>query len=449
VRNTVPQHLLYVPTHRPARDAAEAYMHECARLSGLLNAPVPFVLIEATRGPWVPQHGELLRKLSGELGVPAYHVTVDAFERFLGALLHRHLRASRGEALYLAYLLQPLGTAYGAGPNKAALAGAALGATVLHRRDSDTLPPSSHDMVRFPGELEIEAIGKPLRDVALRGDGSTDAHELVRIVASAYQGDPPHDRRTLFDAGVEFAREIERLGSPDASDEELNESIKEYFLDEPQRSYDDDFLELDMTGRTEMGVSCLYGVWRELPEMPLQDTLGCDYMQKNLSYKLRRPVVFHSRKVRHTYESTRSARRAQVAVEYAMRDLRYLLLWRVWVAHNRNIEARPQAFLSPAGVLSNEAYADSFERARSDADRDALVEVITGFARVHEAAAKTAQGALADLLSATSAAAQRAGEKLIDEVLRGIDDFCFLVRAWPRLIDAAQQCQEHLTTHRP
>lgn len=440
----VTQHVVYVPTHRPALAAVETYMRECAHLSQQSDDPVPFLLVEATREPWVETHADLVHKLADELELPAYHLTVGAFEQFLQPVL-AHLGASPGESLYLSRLLQPLGVAYGAGPNKAALVGAALGTTALHRRDSDTLPSFVDGLDRYPGELEIEAIGRPLGSVRLRDGGAADSPAPVGIVASAYHGDPAYDRRALFDAGAAFAREVERLDRPDADDAELDALVRRYLVDEPQRDYgDDDFFELDTTGRSEVGVSCLWGVWRELPEMPLRDTLGVDCVRKDLMDKLGRPVVFHSRKVDHRYDPFRSERQLGTTVEYALRDLRYILLWHVWDAHNRTLRAHPDMFVAPTGLLSNAAYADSFEQARRNVDRAALSRLVADFARIHAEAAHSAQEPLAEYLAATSASARATGEKLIDEVLSGIDDFCFLVRLWPRLIDAAQQCREHL-----
>lgn len=434
------KHVLYVPTHRPAPEAIDGYIHEAAFLSELLGQTVPFVLIEARPGPWVEHHADLVRQLGSERGVRTHHVTPESFDRFLGAILAR-LGASHGESLHLARLVQPRGTAYGAGPNKAALIGAALGALVLHRRDSDTAPAVRDGVRRFPGELDVQAIGKPLRDVALRGE-IQDRGDIVYLAASAYRGDPPIDRRSLFEAGREFVRGLEALASPGASEADMNAFLDEYFIGEPGRDHDEDFLQLDGTAKAEMGVSCLFQVWRELPEMPILDTLGCDYVHKNLLYKLGRPVVFHSRKVLHRYDVTRTGPRPEVAASYALRELRQLILARVWTGNKASLTTG--VLMSPDGRMSNEGFSFAMEQARASADRPALRELVGQFARVYGEAAAATTGDLAAMLAATATAAHEAGESLVDDVLTGIDDFCHLIRMWPRLIDCAQQCSAAL-----
>jgi hypothetical protein len=430
----------YMPTNRPSVNSARYAIQECSVLQGMTGQEHLFVLVEHDRSTHAGEHAEVLTQGATEYGVPTLHVTTDRWVEILDLIL-RELPGAEADRERFLRLLSPTGVAYSAGPNKAFLIAAAFGVDTVHRRDSDHIPDQRADGPAFPGVLEAKAIGTLLGEVspvtnraAARVDRSS---EPVYFVGSGMFGDPPHDRRDLLSLDARFVAQIEQLSSPDASLDDLLAEVHTYFIDEPATRYEDDFYELDRTGRTELGVSCLWRVFLELPEMPIHDTLGCDYFQKNLLYQLSRPVLFHSRKMRHEYDPERARGFGlERFVDYSMRDLRYLILWRVWTAHNRYIRAHVGEYLRSDGSLNATLYA----RGLADAAESVLPDTsgIPGsFADIYATAAASASGSAAERLRAVSDSARALGSLAVEQVRTGIDDFVWLIERWGDLVSCA------------
>lgn len=400
------------------------------------------VVIEHREDEHVTEHADRLRRLRDKAGAGTLHVTRAVWQEWLATVIESMDPSPRDETRFRR-LLDPEGVAYSAGPNKAALIAAALGADVLHRRDSDLAVMDRSAGPAFPGVLESRAIGRSIEAVdpiANVDRVPTDERVgIVGFVGSAYWGDPPHDRRALLAIDPDFVVQIERLSSPNSSPEELRAEVEEYFVTEPALRYDDDFYEVDLTGRTELGVSCIVRIFLQLPEMPIADTLGCDYFQKNLLYQLGRPVLFHSRKMEHRYtdgDARRNDLRATTA--YGLRDLRYLILWRVWSEHNRTIRSDPTRFVRADQQLDTDAYASSFDAALEQV-QPSLASVPEGFARIHDDAAARSSGETRARLMAIAEAARHARDDVIEDVALGVSDFTWLTRRWSQLVDAATQ----------
>ncbi|MGH8963750.1 MAG: DUF6271 family protein, partial [Actinomycetes bacterium] len=306
------------------------------------------LLVEHDDGDRISEHSAALDEDRSRHGVPVLHLTVSAWRRVLsGILAESGLDAADRDRA--GNLLTRQGVAYGVGPNKAFLVSAALGVDTVHRRDSDHLPDTRDGGPTYPGLLETRAIGRPVREVSPITNADAVPPEqwdqIVLFTGSGMFGDPPHDRQELIAAGEEFGVRVLGLSSPWMSPENLLRDVRGYFVGESTIRYDDDFYAIDDSGRTELGVSCQRRIFLELPEMPIPNTLGCDYFQKNLLYQLDRPVMFHSRKMRHSYDARRAESSVESYVDYSMRDLRYVVLWPIWSRHNENIRANPATFL--------------------------------------------------------------------------------------------------------
>ena len=301
-----------------------------------------------------------------------------AWQRILERILHNagfDAGFDDGDRDKARELLTRQGVTYASGPNKAFLTAAALGVETLHRRDSDHLPDAEEGTARLPGIMEVQAIGRRVRDVApLRSADSLTPQELdqeILFVGSGMFGDPAHDRRELIAAGEEFGVRILGLSSPWLSPEKRLRDVRGYFTSEASVRYEEDFFQVDDSGRTELGVSCLRRVFLNLPEMPIPDTLGCDYFQKNLLYQLSKPVMFQSRKMRHDHDAQRKQSTMAQFVDYSLRDLRYIVLWPIWSRHNENLRNAPPTFVRADGSLDTAWYAGSFRQALAEKSLEA------------------------------------------------------------------------------
>lgn len=431
--------LFYIPTNRPCESALSSYLQEAAHLANTQDAPVTFALIETADAPHVSIHSQIIAQAVDNTGLRAVHLTAKAQNIFLQKLVS--VAGFKGEeAAKISALLLSKEVSYGAGPNKAALLAAALGADTLHRRDSDTEPMIIEDRPCYASELEARYAGSNLRDYASEINKSDEVEQdsVILFVGSDYSGDLPVDRMELAELSVDLMMEHDRLEHPNASREEHEETVRSYFLERNEASYSGDKVEVDMTGATELGVSCIHRVFLQLPEMPISNTLGCDYFQKNLLYRLDWPVIYHNRRVVHRYTSDRDTRsNGEQFIRYNLMDARYKLLWRIWSRHNRNMEAHVDELLNAqeGGLIDTEWYANSFDGAASGVPREELRSIIDDLASIYRQAFKLSNNnskfkQLAELLASRR-------EQLIDEVLTGISDYTALIRAWPRLITAA------------
>jgi uncharacterized protein DUF6271 len=426
-----------MPADRPCTEAIHNAVSECSLLRQHTAHDYIFLLAEHN-GVASDEHADAIERASRRFAVGCVHLTPGRWDAILSKMLSPgSFSVSAQERIRS--LLAPRDVAYSAGPNKAFLVAAALGIGTLHRRDTDQVPDDRSGSTLFPGVLEAAAIGRPAGEVTPLAGTSAPAPSLlgrpVSFVGSSVFGDSGHDRRDLLTLGEEYVVRLERLARPAVPAGQLRSLVHDKFVTQPATRYDSDFYEVCDSTRTAIGVSCVRGIFRELPEMPILQTLGSDYFQKTLLYQLGRPVLFHSRKMRHCYDRERAANSdTGRAVAYALRDLRNLILLRVRSALNAAVREHPQAYLLPGGSLDAERYADGL-LAASREELPAAEGIPREYAEVYACAAGFARGALAARLHAVAEASRRGD--FVADVGRGVADYSWLIRRWRALVRAA------------
>jgi hypothetical protein len=439
--NSIAGHLFYIPTNRAVAASLRAYVSDVECLRANSNKPVYYALVESVDGSAQAMNAQEIKRLREQASVDIIHFTTARQQQYVNQVIEQ-AGFTGSTAQRLQTLLLPSKIAYGAGPNKAALLATGLGVNVLHRRDSDTEPQSYESKALYPSEIEGKLLGHKLSEFANEIANSTtvDSSSMIYFVASDYQGDLPVDRLELAELSLDLLIEYERLDNPSASFAELEEGVRSYYLERNLVPYERDEFQVDTTGQTELGVSSVYRLFCDLPEMPITETLGCDYMQKNLLYRLNWPVIYHNRRAVHHYSADRDTRNnAAEYIRYNLMDARYKLLWCIWKRHNRNIEEHLQQLLSTETqtIINAYWYAQSFEVAANSTSREELMTILSGVAAINVKAAELSHepdgkyAKLADILSSKA-------ETLVDEVLQGISDYTFLIRNWRKLILSAQ-----------
>lgn len=426
--------LLYVPTNRRCSDRLDELVRE-AQVISRSERSCTVALIEHQEAHWTPEHRQILNRARQTHAVDVLHVTHPAASLFLAGVIGR-LGLDTPSAERLMAMLNPQELAYGAGPNKAALIAIALGSSTVHRRDSDVWVDDWPSGPAYPCVPEIEALGRPVTELvrdahAGAGDG------VVQFVGTSAFGSPPQDRRDLWSAGEQFIVELERLGSPHRSAEYLLEDMRQYLIVDPETRYTDDFLEVDRIGRTVMSACAMTDIFRQLPEMPIHRALGSDYMQRMLLQDLGRPLVFHSRKVRHRYDKAREEHKDSDAVsDYAQRDLRHLMLWPILTHHREALKKSPRMFMNSDGTLDTARYAENLSKSLME-----MLPVVSttpaAFSSIYHTASEHVDdnNAAARLRRVADVVATSA--IFVDEVAEGVLDYCFLCRHWPALVASA------------
>ncbi|MGF7206588.1 hypothetical protein GGE65_001149 [Skermanella aerolata] len=434
----MPANLIYVPTDRQCADQVEQLAQEALLIRERTGSCL-VALIEHADRPWSGAHRDALAAARTRHGIDVAHMNWAGTAAFLRAVVDgAGLLANERERLLT--LLHPREAAYGAGPNKAALLAAAVGARVLHRRDSDVRIDDRPGLgPAYPCVLELQAIDARVVELDLEvASGTLAAADIVSFVGTDAFGSAVHDRRDLLAVDVRHVVEIELLASPDASREALMRETDQYMVSGPDIRHDRDFFEEDVNARTCVGASTIADIFLELPEMPIRGTLGSDYLRRNALRFLGRPIIYHSRKVLHRYDATRAGQcDLDAVVDYARRDLRHMIVWPVLVAHHRTLRARPADFLTTSGGVDTAAYLTSL-LAALEASMPIMTGMPTAFATIYRTAAgETDDAARRGRLLAVAEAVEH-GPDFVEEVAQGIHDFAFLIRHWPALVASAR-----------
>ncbi len=434
-----------MPSHRPGEDSIADGIEETRLLDGTTGESYAFVLIEHDR-EHEETHAELLRKLAAGQDVRYLHLTRDRWDAGLAAVLGSgSLSAPVRERVRR--LLTPEAVAYGSGPNKCALLAAALGVTVVHRRDSDQVADIRDGEKAFPGVLEAAAIGKMVTDLPgnpSAADGGSAASAPVRFVGSSIFGDSGHDRRDLLASGEEHLIALERLSRPGLTLSELTAAAHRKFAVDPVLRHEGDFWDSDDPGRVSVGVACVKDMFYEVPEMPIERMLGSDYYHKSLAGALGYPVVYHSRKMRHTYDPVRAANTDLPTVTaYALRDLRNVMFLPVRAGLCGAVAERPDYFTDDAGRLRQDRLADQLEAVYRQ-HAPGMRETPRRYSEIYAAAAAWADPGLAPRLRAVAQASAQARGTVLDDIRQGVEDYSLLIRAWKELIANAAAMRPHL-----
>ncbi|HEY1616657.1 MAG TPA: DUF6271 family protein [Streptosporangiaceae bacterium] len=424
-----------MPSDRPGEDSIADAIEETRLLDGTTGEDYAFALIEHGR-EHEEAHAELLRKLAGGQGARYLHLTTDRWDAVLATAL--------GSCSFTApvrervrRLLSPEAVSYSGGPNKCALLAAALGVTVVHRRDSDQVADIRDGEKAFPGVLEAAAIGKAITDLPKSSaptEGGSAAHASIRFVGSSIFGDSGHDRRDLLASGEEHLIALERLSRPGLTLSELTAAAHRKFAVDPALRHEGDFWDSNDPGRVSVGVACVKDMFYELPEMPMENMLGSDYYNKSIAGALGYPVVYHSRKMRHTYDPVRAGNTDLPTVtSYALRDLRNVMFLPVRAGLCGAVAERPDHFTDDAGHLRQDRLADQLEGVYGQ-HAAGMREVPRRYSEIYATAAAKAPTALATRLRAVAEASARSSETVLEELRKGVEDYSLLIRAWKELI---------------
>jgi hypothetical protein len=430
--------VIYIPSDRPAEDSIRDAIEEARVVQDSADERYLFLLIEHGR-EHEGRHAELLGKLAAGGDVGYLQLTRDRWDALLAALLDA-CSFTTAVRERLRRLLSPEGVSYSSGPNKCFLLAAALGVTVVHRRDSDQVADVRDGHKVFPGVPEAAVIGKPVTGLPGLGSDAGAAfaeHATVRFAGSSLLGDAGHDRRDLLAAGEDHAVSLERLSRPWLTPGEARTAVHMKFVAEPPLRYEEDFWNTDGLARVSVGLSCVQDIFYELPEMPIESMLGSDYFQKSVLGALGYPVIFHSRKMRHTYEQVRSRNTDLPTVtSYALRDLRNVMFLPVRNALCEQVRNGPDAVTDETGRLRQDRLADCLETAYRQHAMD-MREIPRRYSEIYAAAAGDAAPDIAVRLRTVAEASACAQEAVIDDIQKGVEDYSLLIRSWKELMGNA------------
>lgn len=356
-------HLFVIPTDRECAANIESYAPEIARLARRRSAHVLILQDRPLPAAVTQRHREALARVLHPGLVDGSVVTYDDWQKL----------ASQEWPSHVMKLVHGDEVNYGRVLNKTAVIAAALGAAVVHRRDSDTsLPLVCQEWEVFPVDYELDALGDGKCDIAgsnYWGDWNVILGDLARDETRL---------RTLLSA-----QGIPQVGQDSIINEQLPRSCLA-----PERNpgalSDGPYPDL---GNSAMRTKVLL----DFPAPLIEATTGTDYLLLGAAVNLGRAWL-HGLRVRH--ERSRDRATPEYLLAYYVcraRQMDFLLLIRELFRGKRSAssfsehasalaEAVPsvvagQAQLTPARMIHWAAYSEAFRG--SDIDRSTgLCDVI-------------------------------------------------------------------------
>ncbi len=419
--------MVYIPTHRDCSEVLTAVGREVRTAADRSTDEFQIVLID-DRPPVLAENNRLAaRRVAGNLGLTVNWLGGDAFAELLAYLVARGGLAIEERQFAFLSLIKPSGS-YASGMNKASLLAAYLGASTLHRRDSDEFPACDPDS--GVGTLEVEVA--TLSSALPTGEG----REIRPYIAGSHvDGEPTKDHRDLISVSRELAAELQAIGRrPRQADEVVPAPVTGNVAVGRGRGIR---VERDFTGRAQVGVSASREVYHWIPEMPAVGILGTDHFQKGLLYQLDLPVYWHPLGARHEYEPLRAQQLDETQLRrYAVAELRHVVLRHYWNAANELLVGIG-AGLFDGGQFRSAAYAQAFldvltpDITPADAVADHFIDIIAR-------AADLASGDAAERLRVRLQALEDERPYVVGYVRDSIEEFARLTRLWPHLVAAAQ-----------
>lgn len=422
-----PTRLVYIPTNRPFEAALHSVVAEIEAARTVVTDDLQLLVVDDAPAEASRVNAAAVEQVRRAHGLAVLELTPVRWAKLVDDILaEAGLPGPVSEAARSA-LVKPTGS-YGAGPNKAALVGAALGAVSLHRRDSDLL--TDYDPETGSSALTVEI---RLLDASVPGADAC-------CVGSSFVGDPVRDRRDLEDVSPDLTQRLNSLSARTRITRTSGALPEDHPSNVAARravGYGV-HVERDSVGSVEMGIAATQSVHEWIPEMPAVGIFGSDYFQKGLLYQLDVPVYYHGITAHHVYELWRAQQeRPDHLASYAISELRYAVLRYHWNTFNEALMAQ-RTLLLEGGVLDSAAYGDLFVDALERGTAGAS-ELPGEYVSIHRSAADAADDPdVQRRLRVRVEALEDAQNGVLEYVDGAIREFAALCRVWPALIATAR-----------
>jgi hypothetical protein len=398
---------LVVPTNRECTATLAEVVAEAVHAATHFDVEVHLLVLDSSAE--FAAHAEILAGVSN-----VWHLDESQQRDFLQRVVSA---ADLAKPDLLLDLLLPRGVSYGACTNRAFLIAAALGCTSVHRRDSDLYFQTYAGRKVFPIDVEVAALGRPAREVAVTEDRLDGRRRdmPVQMVGGSFVGDMSVDIAGIRDHDAYY--DLVSLWAADGSTEQEKRAlVEDSFTGSEPFAGDRTVLSVVDPMRVDMHNIAFHGLHERVPLPPATDTIGSDYFLIHVADKAGLPGVLHNRHIVNFHTAERKSDAGFLA--YQMRFAKF--------------------------ILSMYYFHFIYQRMTTDdpADIAAIVRASTWQPREpNEAKADLLEQAYRRLGGRFTGVADRVREnrdRLLAGARRDIDDFALLIDAWAALIQAAR-----------
>lgn len=407
---------LYVmPTDRPCIENACSYLPEIVHVDEQEGGRTAFLVLGDGTAEVDDANRRSLKEHPRARGL--HYVAKAEMDRWLAGLVAKLPERTGGR------LADILGTgvkkhSYGVILDRLFLLAASLGASTLHRRDSDTLLPASSDPGTFPYAAEVRFLGRrysEFPELAYASDAP------IQMVGSSYLGDWAGDFSRLYDRDPMLLYRQVALNYPGRPRDEVMKLAEKRFVG--GSTTPDAAPRVVFDRLVELGNCSFSGIFRELPVSPLCAATATDYLLHDLLFLHRTPPVYHPHRVMHRHTDER--RSPSRVVNYHLSSARY----KVYNFYMQQVLSglRHDPAFTTAGEL-RERIASVLSGARAS-DVDYIFDELEAIYR---------ESRIEDFVPVADALADRRAE-LVRDVLASYQDHAELLAAWPELVALASQ----------
>ncbi|MFI1072969.1 DUF6271 family protein [Streptomyces puniciscabiei] len=423
---------LCLPTNRACPATITALHDEAAHAARRHGADVQLLILDSAADRTRAEHARVVAGLRPVPGVTVHHLDEETQRAFLRRTIER---AGSRHPDRLLHLMLPPTVSYGACTNRAFLLATALGCDSLHRRDSDSTYQLHAGQPVFPVHHELPWLGAPAAEATAsvtRTDlAPAQLARPVSLVGASFIGALSVDIGEIrrLDEGV--YHDVVSLWAPgDWPEERKRHLVEESFTGAGTAPFTADRATLTVVDpmRVDMcNIAFDRAVYERIPLPPATDTIGSDYFLLHLVHDAGLPGILHNRHIENFHTPERRTDTGFPA--YQRRFVKFLLSMLYFHHVYDRMAAEGAALLD--------------ERHRVRADR--VVEFLhesTGLDRTENVwrldRVDTAYRKLGGRYA--TFAEQLAGERgrLLDEAESDIEDFAYLIEAWPALTEAAR-----------
>ncbi len=287
------RHSYWIPTNRDIKNCLESYLKEIEYCQDKYDMEIPVFILDSGNPECEKKNLETIVNLRKER--PKVLIYYISFENQKHMINHIIEIAGLDKEQYQDCFV-PDRVNYGAVMNKIYLLAATLKYDIIHRRDSDTI---LQENCPYPLEIEIENIGKV--------NSNFDSDRKVAIVGSGYVGEWNLDIKEFVVGHDEVFHTF--LSCLNIGYEGHEGFMQETYEDSEKYFKEDEFQYVmgKETKMPEAGNFAVYQVFKEFPCLPADYTLGSDYFTFKMAIALEYPVLFHERRVFHTYHEGRKS----------------------------------------------------------------------------------------------------------------------------------------------
>ncbi|GKX31033.1 hypothetical protein SH1V18_35130 [Vallitalea longa] len=323
--------VLVIPTNRLCLKAMESIVNEQLFVEeNYLDVAMKYIVIDSSPRDVSKNNRKLMNKMRENLkNNNIYYFDTDKINTIYKEIV-RALNIENKEEILQLLINNEL--SYGLAANRLSLIASLFHADYLHRRDSDVyLQKLDNRQLVKPIEIEMKYLGKKISEIdeGIYGKENYPEDETIYMVGGGYKGNWAVDFEDLARTKMEALVKLLHLVKPLLSYDDVKEIVKKRFILGSKEMYKKDNVLFTTDNYIEAGNFSLYKIFKYIPFSPAIETSGTDYLYHALLGNLRKPMLYHNRRVIHGYTPDRKG--AEQTCMYHLRLAMYRCLSRYYM----------------------------------------------------------------------------------------------------------------------